>query len=142
MTAEAFYCRELLQEFTGEPVDPQAAVEATKSLLSSLPDRNRVNLYFWYYASLALHQQQQTSEQAAAAWSTWNEALCDVLLATQQTHGENAGSWNTNTVWGGYGGRVYTTAMAAMCLEVYYRYAPTLGTPAMATGPGVPGSTR
>ena len=44
---------------------------------------------------------------------------------TQVTDGRDAGSWNTNTVWGGYGGRVYTTAMAAMCLEVYYRYAPT-----------------
>ena len=29
-----------------------------------------------------------------------------------------------NTVWGGYGGRVYTTAMATLCLEVYYRYLP------------------
>jgi hypothetical protein len=27
-------------------------------------------------------------------------------------------------MWGGYGGRVYTTSLAAMCLEVYYRYAP------------------
>ena len=46
------------------------------------------------------------------------------LTKTQNTEGTEAGSWNSNTVWGGYGGRVYTTAMAAMCLEVYYRYAP------------------
>ena len=46
------------------------------------------------------------------------------LTKTQVTDGDDAGSWNTNTIWGGYGGRVYTTAMATMCLEVYYRYAP------------------
>ena len=54
MTAEAFYCRELLQEISGEPIDRQAAVEATKNLLASLPDRDRINLYYWYYAILGI----------------------------------------------------------------------------------------
>jgi hypothetical protein len=142
MSAEALYCRALLQEASGEPMDAQAAVEATNNLLASLPTRDRINLYYWYYASLALHKQQDNSDEAATAWSTWNNALCDVLVSTQQTTGNNAGSWNTNTVWGGYGGRVYTTAMAAMCLEVYYRYAPTSGTPSMATRPNEPETVR
>jgi hypothetical protein len=127
----------LLQEISGEPIDQQAGTEASNNLLASLPARDRINLYYWYYASLALHKQQDTSDEAATAWSTWNDALCEALVSTQQTAGNNAGSWNTNTVWGGYGGRVYTTAMAAMCLEVYYRYAPTSGTPSMATRPNV-----
>ena len=38
-----------------------------------------------------------------------------------------AGSWTPDGVWGGYGGRVYSTAMAALCLEVYYRYLPLYG---------------
>jgi hypothetical protein len=46
------------------------------------------------------------------------------LVAAQVSEGLNKGSWSPNTVWGGCGGRVYTTAMATMCLEVYYRYDP------------------
>ncbi len=142
MTAEAFYCRALLQEISGEQIDQQAVDEATKALLASLPARDRINLYYWYYASLALHQRRQTSDAAAEAWGTWNDALSEALISTQQTQGDDAGSWNTNTVWGGYGGRVYTTAMAAMCLEVYYRYASTSRTPSMATRPEDPETPR
>jgi hypothetical protein len=142
MTAEAFYCHQLLHDISGEPLHDAASTEATKSLLASLPTRERINLYYWYYASLALHRHCESSEPAAAAWRTWNDALSQVLLSTQQAQGENAGSWNTNTVWGGYGGRVYTTAMAAMCLEVYYRYAPASRRPWMVTRPEEPASTR
>ena len=89
-----------------------------------MPTAERVNLYYWYYATLALHHRQQTNDAASAAWHTWNDAMTDALLSTQVTDGADSGSWNTNCQWGGYGGRVYTTALAAMCLEVYYRYAP------------------
>jgi len=124
MTAEALYCRQLLSEMSPTVLDSAASTEATRRILTELPQTKRVNLYYWYYATLALHNQQQRSDEAAAAWNAWNEALTDALLETQVTDGEEVGSWNTNTVWGGYGGRVYTTAMATMCLEVYYRYAP------------------
>ena len=62
-------------------------------------------------------------------------AVCNEPTATL------AGSWDPDTVWGGYGGRVYTTAMAALCLEVYYRYlpltAPFVATPRTAVDPRV-----
>ena len=32
------------------------------------------------------------------------------------------GSWDPDCAWGGVGGRVYSTAMVALCLEVYHRY--------------------
>jgi hypothetical protein len=123
MTAEALYCRLLLEDTGGAAVDERAAREATNQLLTTLPDARRVNLYYWYYATLALHRRHQAGDEAEAAWTQWNEALTTTLLETQVHGGPNEGSWNTNTVWGGYGGRVYTTSMAAMCLEVYYRYA-------------------
>jgi hypothetical protein len=53
----------------------------------------------------------------------------------QRKEGELAGSWDPTTVWGGYGGRVYSTAMAALCLEVYYRYLPLYGRTSLAERP-------
>lgn len=120
MTAEAWYCRQLLAGRYQARVASTAAGEARASLLRTLPSRDSMNLYYWYYATLALHHARKESPAAAAAWERWNEALVRTLLSSQQKDG----SWAATTLWGGYGGRVYTTAMAALCLEVYYRYAP------------------
>jgi hypothetical protein len=57
-------------------------------------------------------------------WKTWNEALQKTLLPRQQPTGPWAGSWDPDTRWDNYGGRVYATALSALCLEVYYRYLP------------------
>ncbi|WP_235935035.1 squalene--hopene cyclase [Candidatus Laterigemmans baculatus] len=108
MTAEALATRLLI----GEAV-PQAEIEEAEAyLLEQLPGNGQDNYYYWYYASLALHQLQDD------AWRQWNAAMKARLLETQLPDG----SWSTATVWGGNGGKVYTTAMACLCLEVYYRH--------------------
>jgi hypothetical protein len=124
MTAEALYCRLLLAEIRGDKIEESAMREASDNLLASPPTAERVNLYYWYYATLALHFRHTQNGSAAEAWKTWNDAMTAAIVATQVAEGRDAGSWSANTVWGGYGGRIYTTAMAAMCLEIYYRYAP------------------
>ncbi|MFO0791283.1 MAG: squalene--hopene cyclase [Pirellulales bacterium] len=124
MTAEAFYCRLMLQELGTPTLTDAASEEATSQLLASLPSAERTNLYYWYYATLALHHRRSANEPASAAWRRWNDAMIAALVKSQAASGEDAGSWATETIWGGYGGRVYTTAMATMCLEVYYRYGP------------------
>ncbi|MEM1305749.1 MAG: prenyltransferase/squalene oxidase repeat-containing protein, partial [Planctomycetota bacterium] len=120
MTAEALYCRHIL----GTSLPHEASDEAITAVLGGPPGSGQANLYFWYYATLALHHQRDTNGFADTAWRAWNEALTRQLVGSQVADGRNAGSWSPNTVWGGYGGRVYATAMAAMCLEVYYRYDP------------------
>jgi hypothetical protein len=120
MTAEALYCRQLTTGRSEGGLSAAALDEAINSLAKEPPSTREINLYYWYYATLALHRAQHASPQAAAAWHRWNDALTRTLLATQQQDG----SWPTTCIWGGYGGRVYTTSLAAMCLEVYYRYAP------------------
>lgn len=122
MSAEALTCRLFLQA----PMTDAAFEECCNFLLEAPPDEGRANLYYWYYATLALFHSRQLHSNSAdqRRWNTWNTALQTQLLKRQRTTGELAGSWDTDTVWGGYGGRVYTTAMSALCLEVYYRYLP------------------
>ena len=50
--------------------------------------------------------------------------------------GELAGSWHPNCRWGGYGGRVYSTAMATLSLEVYFRYLPIYRPASVEQAPG------
>ena len=109
MTAEALATRLLI----GQQVPPDEIAEAERYLLQQPPGVSQDNYYYWDYATLALHQLQDD------AWQQWNESLKRRLLATQQSDG----SWSSNTMWGGYGGTVYTTSMAALCLETYYRHA-------------------
>lgn len=114
MTAEALFCRQLL----GAQRGPRATAEAEAFILEAPPGAGRDNFYYWYYATLALYQTQ------GDGWDEWNAALKARLLPLQQTAGEEAGSWNPQGVWAGYGGRVYATALATLSLEVYYRYLP------------------
>ena len=57
-------------------------------------------------------------------WEHWNAAMRDHLVATQATSGHEKGSWHFPDRWGDIGGRLYTTAMCTLTLEVYYRYQP------------------
>lgn len=76
------------------------------------------NYYYWYYANLALHQRQ------GPAWEKWHPQVRDLLVKIQERGGDLDGSWPPHTYGGSTGGRVYTTALAILTLEVYYRYAP------------------
>ena len=114
MTAEALLCRYFLYQY----VSDAALIEAKHMLARELPNQSHVNLYYWYYGTLAMFH------VGGEDWDNWNEAMKETLLPMQKTAGEEAGSWEPNGMWGGYGGRVYSTATAALSLEVYYRYLP------------------
>ncbi|MCK6472036.1 MAG: zf-HC2 domain-containing protein [Planctomycetes bacterium] len=76
-------------------------------------------IYYTYYGTLSMFQ------MGGHYWKEWNEALKAMLLPTQRKDGDFDGSWDP---LGGdddkLAGRVYMTAMSALCLEVYYRYLP------------------
>ena len=123
MTAELLASR-LLLSF---PITPLAAEEGQRMILKNLPGKSEENLYYWYYATLAMYQLRGDGEldsQSQLLWNQWNDSLKQQLCSTQVPRGQEEGSWNPSCLWGGYGGRVYSTAVACMCLEVYYRYLP------------------
>jgi hypothetical protein len=76
------------------------------------------NIYHDYYATLALHHVRHRD------WESWNEQLRDHLVRSQAKSGHEAGSWHFRDRWGDVGGRLYTTAMCTLTLEVYYRFLP------------------
>ncbi len=114
MTAEALLCRYILNKSVG----PDTLDEARRQMETNLPSEEQVNLYYWYYGTLAMYQ------AGGSGWERWNKALKRSLLALQNRDGDDAGSWPANGTWGGYGGQVYSTAIATLSLEVYYRYLP------------------
>jgi hypothetical protein len=114
MTAEALFCKQML----GMVRDNPASIEAVAYLEEHAPRRTELNLYYWYYGTLAMFQ------YGGESWQEWNEAMREILIFEQRKTGALAGSWDPRDPWGPYGGRIYSTAMAAMCLEVYYRYLP------------------
>jgi hypothetical protein len=126
MTAEALVCRQFLGLARSNP----ASDEAGSYIATALPGRTPSNFYYWYYATLGMFQLQ------GEHWERWKNALEPTLIASQRTEGDLAGSWDPDTVWGGHGGRVYSTALGALCLEVYYRFLPLYVQAAEAQGDG------
>lgn len=108
MTAEALLCRYLLDESP----ERDTCDEAVAFVSQELPTSGPANVYYWYYGTLAMRF------SGGDAWKRWNQGLQEELLSSQRSDG----SWNPDAVWGGYGGKVYQTALSALCLEAYYRY--------------------
>ena len=114
MTAEALFCKQML----GIRRTNSASIEAVEYLMQRVPKRSTQNLYYWYYGTLAMYQ------YGGDPWRKWNESMRETLVEDQRTTGHAAGSWDPKAPWGSFGGRVYSTALSTLCLEVYYRFLP------------------
>ncbi|MBM4012061.1 MAG: terpene cyclase/mutase family protein [Planctomycetes bacterium] len=115
MTAEALYCRLVLG---GSPAEA-ATGEALAFIAASPPVPSAPNAYAWYYATLA------SFHAGGPHWEQWNARLQATLVPLQRRDGGAVeGSWDPDPVWGGQGGRVYSTALSALTLEIYYRHRP------------------
>ena len=76
------------------------------------------DFYLWYNCTLAMFM------AGGDTWDRWNNVIRDYLVSLQ-IHGDecNRGSWEPNDRWGVVAGRVYSTALSVLTLEVYYRFA-------------------
>lgn len=85
-------------------------------LVQTGPDLN--DMYYTYYANQAMFQY---TNGEGPQWQKWNTVLRDGLIKTQGTQGHEAGSWK-HCKFIAQGGRLYSTSLCCMCLQVYYRY--------------------
>jgi hypothetical protein len=88
------------------------------------------DIYFDYYATQVMHHFE------GPMWERWNEKMREGLIATQSKAGHATGSWFFSGDRHGArsGGRLYSTSLATMTLEVYYRYMPLYGKQAAREG--------
>jgi hypothetical protein len=108
--------------------DPRLSTGCDQLLKNKpLQQKGSIDYYYWYYASLALFQ---FDGPTGTKWRAWNEDMKSALVPHQNRimSGCRSGSWEPDDLWGRHsGGRVYSTAINALTLEVYYRYANVFG---------------
>jgi hypothetical protein len=118
------------RQFMGTRSDAEILKKGAKFVMTrppAWPGKNRERFYYWYYGTLAMFQ------MGGENWKKWNAAIKPALVDNQRKGGpldgstkdDVDGSWDPSE-WTdeNKGGRVYTTALGALSLEVYYRYLP------------------
>jgi hypothetical protein len=112
----------LTREYLGWKKDNRDLQAGVKYLMQNLPPEssNKLgNLYYYYYATQVLHHME------GSEFDLWNYRMREHLLRLQAREGHRAGSWDPEGAnYGNRGGRLYTTSMALMTLQVYYRHLP------------------
>lgn len=80
------------------------------------------NLYYNYFATQVLRN------WGGEEWQQWNLQLRDDLITWQEKTGDARGSWvpRDRDDYSRAGGRLLSTVLATLTLEVYYRYQPLL----------------
>jgi hypothetical protein len=122
MTAVGLLCRLYLG--TGpRNTGIQGGVQRLKQYPPS-PVTTARNIYYDYYATQVMHH------IGGESWEFWNPKIRNLLVKTQDKgldpkHPHMKGSWSpTGDLWGGTGGRIMTTSLSILTLEVYYRHLP------------------
>ncbi len=115
MTAEGLLCRMYLGWKHGD----ERLKRGIDYLLVNPITYNDQNVYYWYYATQALHHME------GPEWDKWNAVMRQQVPEHQIKSGAEKGSWPpADDRWGSRAGRLYTTCLSIYMLEVYYRHLP------------------
>jgi hypothetical protein len=102
--------------FLGFP--PGDLMGGAELLSDNVPSWDKGDFYYWYYGTLVMFQ------VGGEHWKQWNVPMRDMLIEKQRRGGPEDGSWDPDHTYGKRAGRAFSTAVGALCLEVYYRYLP------------------
>ncbi len=115
----------LMFQLTGNFRDPEprAAMQLVRERAEvDWPNAPRASMYTWYYVTQAMFQ------TGGSTWNNWNNQFAPAFVNNQN----NDGSWTSPSGRFDGGahrevnyGPVYSTTLAALSLQVYYRILPT-----------------
>jgi hypothetical protein len=120
MVAEGMFSQQILG--TMDASHPRMK-ESANHMLQHLPKNKgkQADYYYWYYGTLSSYVNK------GEVWEKWNPVMREILIDRQVKGGRDEGSWDYKH--GNHSkqmGRVITTAIATLSLEVYYRYLPSV----------------
>ena len=118
LSAVGLLCRQYMEKWG--PKNP-ALGRGVDYLKKTPPTETHWDMYYYYYATQVVHFYE------GPAWHEfWNPRMRKMLVDMQEkTKGPNYGSWKAdNGHIGGSCGRLGTTCLAILTLEVYYRHLP------------------
>lgn len=117
VTAIGLLCR----MYMGVQRNDKSLAAGIKALSKRGPSTS--DAYYNYYAAQVLFHH---TGGKGAVWKKWNDKLRTMLIESQVKAGHEAGSWSPakSDYKSQKGGRLYTTALSTMTLEVYYRMLP------------------
>jgi hypothetical protein len=121
MTAVGLLCRQYLGWGRNNPSMIAGIGELKKTPPPEPGKKGTLDIYFYYYASQVVHNYDGPD------WHVfWNPRMRDWLIDLQvKGDGQNGGSWEPDqSITGSAGGRLFTSCMALLTLEIYYRYLP------------------
>jgi hypothetical protein len=83
------------------------------------PAAGSIDLVYWYWGL------QAAFHAGGTTWQRWQKTLAPEIGARARTDGNLCtvlGSFDPIDPWSAEGGRVYSTALATLCLETPWRY--------------------
>lgn len=125
MTAVSVLCLQLMGY--GENTATKSGLNYLRDAACSWSNPEQAPIYSWYYVS------QAKFHQGGAHWTSWNNKFAPTLIRNQSPDG----SWTSpgHSLKGdgvtrefrgeGINSQVYATTLAALTLQVYYRFLPT-----------------
>jgi hypothetical protein len=112
--------------FAGEdPAKSEMIRSGVNLCLARLPNRDpaegSIDMVYWFFGTIGMRR------VGGESWQTWRPRMEAAIVDHQRRNDDEAGSWDPVGAWGLAGGRVYATALMAMCLQVCERYRGALG---------------